>query len=583
MLSMLGALAGCSLLDHQKTDYTITGIDGLDDTQAYAQKILDNRLATPIEEEQGSDDFARAETYREAMLENDLVKAMRARGYYDAAVIYRDDPQPLTGTFDIKPGKLYHLSSVRIEQSGDEHDISHVTLPQKGDVINAVEILKTQAALFKQVQKKGCYFSLTVDHSLVLDRASKTGDLVFHLNTGPQATLGAVNFRGNETVESDYLSKMVPWTEGDCFKHASVETLKTNLLETGLFSRAESTLPEKVNEGAQVPVELDLKERDHKTVKAGVNYYTDTGAGIHLGWQHRNILGAGENLDVAIDANQLGYDINGDLNKPYFLRDDQDLTISAGLNQEDSDAFTETKLDTGAIVSRDITDDLSVSGGVKFALAEIEDENINSSGTETYGLLSTPWTLEYDKRNDVLDPRKGYMLTASAEPFFDMLGEASPFVKVQGGARTYLEVTQDPGLVWAMRLNTGSLFGDSSLDIPASYRYYAGGSGSVRGFGYQEVGPFENGDPVGGRSYVTASQELRYKFSPEMGAVAFVDMGSVSATATPDLSNFAIGAGAGFRYYTDFGPIRFDVAVPLNEKENLDRNFQFYVSIGQAF
>ena len=82
---------------------------------------------------------------------------------------------------------------------------------------------------------------------------------------------------------------------------------------------------------------------------------------------------------------------------------------------------------------------------------------------------------------------------------------------------------------------------------------------------------------------MTGATELRLKFTQTLGGVAFIDGGSVSESAAPDFDNLSFGAGLGFRYYTDFGPLRFDVAVPLNEKENLDQNYQFYISIGQAF
>ena len=105
----------------------------------------------------------------------------------------------------------------------------------------------------------------------------------------------------------------------------------------------------------------------------------------------------------------------------------------------------------------------------------------------------------------------------------------------------------------------------------------------MRGFGYQEVGPYEDDRPTGGRSIVTGSTELRYKFTDTLGGVTFIDAGSVSDSVTPDLDNLSFGVGVGLRYYTDFGPLRFDVAVPLNQKDELDQNYQFYISIGQAF
>jgi translocation and assembly module TamA len=190
----------------------------------------------------------------------------------------------------------------------------------------------------------------------------------------------------------------------------------------------------------------------------------------------------------------------------------------------------------------------------------------------------------YDTRNDTLDPQKGWYLTGGARPYFDALGESDPFTKLEAGARTYMHFSDAPDLTVALRGNIGSIVGSDTADIPATERFYAGGGGSVRGFGYQEVGPKDaEGDPSVGRSLVTGAVELRTKFTNSIGGVAFVDAGSVSDSAQPDFDRFSIGAGVGVRYYTGFGPLRFDIAVPLNEKEDLDQAYQFYISIGQAF
>ena len=93
----------------------------------------------------------------------------------------------------------------------------------------------------------------------------------------------------------------------------------------------------------------------------------------------------------------------------------------------------------------------------------------------------------------------------------------------------------------------------------------------------------DDGEPTGGRSLVTGSAEMRFKIAGDFGGAVFADAGSVSRSATPDFQDFSVGAGAGVRYFTGFGPLRFDVAVPLNRKDDLERSFQFYVSIGQAF
>ena len=130
----------------------------------------------------------------------------------------------------------------------------------------------------------------------------------------------------------------------------------------------------------------------------------------------------------------------------------------------------------------------------------------------------------------------------------------------------------------------GSIFGDQSADIPATKRLYGGGGGSVRAFGYQMLGPLDaSGDPLGGRSQLELGLELRGRITEKIGGVVFVEGGNVYEDPVPDLGEeFLWGAGVGLRYFTDLGPIRVDVALPVNPREE-DDDFQVYVSLGQAF
>jgi translocation and assembly module TamA len=119
--------------------------------------------------------------------------------------------------------------------------------------------------------------------------------------------------------------------------------------------------------------------------------------------------------------------------------------------------------------------------------------------------------------------------------------------------------------------------------VPLDKRFYAGGGGSVRGYGYQRIGPRDaNGRPIGGSSLVEGSAELRQRVRGNIGVVGFVDAGSVGLLEAPDFSDLRIGAGLGLRYATAIGPLRLDVGVPLN-REPGDSRYGIYVGLGQSF
>lgn len=587
-LLLVGTLGtgGCTLTDMFKgiqTSYALTGKTEDKKTQDYLQTVLEERVQEKTQGLSGDDDAdlrTRQAQYIEQTIKADLLKALHAKGYYNGDVMFSKGDTALSGNYQIKYGPKFTIDSFSTVPALYQSYLRKGA-PQPGHPLDAQDVLAAQAALYNNIQKGRCYYDLRVNNQVFLNRSNNTGDVDLTVETGREGNFGGLSFDGNDGVKESYLKKLVPWKEGDCFRREKIEDYKTALLQTGLFSRADIILPEVPRPDGRVPVKLDVTERAPRTISAGLNYYSDEGLGGIVSWEHRNFFGAGEKLKASLGVSMLKQSLDFDFTKPYFLRKDQALSLTSSLRRQDTDAYEELGLDTGGSITRKFGRHFSASTGVNASILKIDDQTDNSS--ETYGLLSLPQTLTFDTRDDVLDPHKGVNLNLNAEPFFDILGQSDPFFKTQFTGSHYLALGTPADIVLATRGSIGSIWGAESEDIPATKRFYAGGGGSVRGYGYQEVGPQEDGDPTGGLSLVTASLEMRIKFTEKFGGVAFVDAGSVGEESTPEFNNLAVGAGLGVRYYTGFGPIRFDIATPLTQKEDLDQNYQFYISIGQAF
>lgn len=580
----LGSCWGGILPFGENAHYDITGAGDDAALDAYLQTILKNRLTQKLEKDDDAEMTARREAYRENMILADLKKAMAAKGYYDGAVEYNDDPTiPLRGRYHITAGPQYIIATRNVTPPEYESALTDGDIGV-GAVLDAAETLQTQKKLYDAIAKGRCYFSLDIKNAVVLDKVSHTANLTFDVSAGAEGNFGPLLFTGQTSVKESYLAKLVPWKTGDCFRRDRIESLRAKLLESGLFVRAEVIFPDAPDENGLVPLEIQLTERAHRTVRGGLSYYTDEGLGAVFGWEHRNILGAAEKLSATLNLSALKQSLDVDLTKPYFLRQDQSLTLNTALRRQETEAYDELGVDFGAKINRNFHKRLNGSAGVNVTVTKISEDNNLIRAEKTYGLLSFPGALTFDNRNDKLDPRRGWLITASAAPFLDVLGESDPFIKMQILASTYVALDDMARSVVALRAGVGSIVGGDTATVPPTERFYAGGGGTVRGYGFQEVGPKDSsGDPLGGRSIVTGSAEFRHKVTDTIGAVAFVDAGSVTEDSYPDLSSMAVGAGLGLRYYTGFGPLRFDVAVPLNEKESLDQNYQFYISIGQAF
>jgi translocation and assembly module TamA len=188
-----------------------------------------------------------------------------------------------------------------------------------------------------------------------------------------------------------------------------------------------------------------------------------------------------------------------------------------------------------------------------------------------------------DRSDDPLDPRRGWRVSARVEPTLLTGDGVLPYLKVQGQVSGYLPFDLKGDTVLAARVHLGSIINGSVQDIPAPQRFYAGGGGSVRGFGFQEVGPrLADNTPEGGLSLLEGSVELRHRLSERWGVVAFLDAGAIGEAQVPSFRELSVGAGFGLRYNLGFGPIRVDIATPVTSRRG-QAPFQAYVSIGQSF
>ncbi len=230
------------------------------------------------------------------------------------------------------------------------------------------------------------------------------------------------------------------------------------------------------------------------------------------------------------------------------------------------------------IIERWIRKGIALGAGVGFKVSRIEQDESRGE----YRLISLPLSFSADTADDLLDPARGGKIVLQAAPNQDLESKEVTFLKASSTVTRYLSLFKAPGSVLALRGSIGSIIGQSRLRIPADERFYAGGGGSIRGYAYQSVGPFE-GKPTGGRSFAELSAEIRVRVSERLGMVFFLDGGNAFASKVPLEGSLRWGTGIGLRYFTPIGPIRADLGIPLDRRPDVDDRYQFYVSIGQAF
>ena len=538
-------------------------------------------------EDQPPSSFSRLRRRAESDLPR-LLQALRARAYYQAEVsldIDRDS-EPIVVTYTIEAGPVYEFNEIVIELDPPSEDEVDLPTPERLDLekdkrATSVKVVDAENDLLARIKRQGFANAELGPRTVVVDHNTAKMDVTYRVNPGPKVYFGETRVVGSELVEARYVRRLLEWKPGQLVTPERLETTQLNLIETGLFNSIRIEPGKEPDDQGRVPVTIEVREAKHRTIEAGVRYRSDEGFGGSVGWEHRNLLGTGEELAFELDGSQIGWHLTGEAREPDFLQRRQALVIGAEIAVENTEAFESQSIGASVGIERSVGQGMELAAGVAFRALEVEQDGDKDS----FGLLSLPASFTWDHSNNVLDPSDGGRLSIQNEPFVDVFGNDVAFNKSSVAYTRYLRLKKEkPRLILAGRARAGFLFGTERDNVPADERFYAGGGGSVRGYGFQLAGELDDDDdPIGGRSLFEAAGELRAQFSDSIGAALFVDSGAAYGSTVPDFEeDLLVGAGGGLRYFSPIGPIRLDVGFPLNRRDS-DDAFQIYVSIGQAF
>lgn len=565
-----------------KVEYRVefTGVD--EEALGWFKELkLDERKGHELENADG--------LTQELAVRGDRVKqALDAIGYYDAMISQslrtegEDKDRPVL-VYAIQPGPRYTVGRIVLEWQGAPlQEIDTATLRSKvNEPVNAKKATEDGVDLLARIGQNTCLLALDVAPVVKVYENRTRVDLVFRIKHGAVANFGPTDVSGTRRVSQEAVMRSVTWKEGECYREVKVDETRTNLIQNQLFSSVNISHTTVPDDKGEVPMLVVVRERVARTLKSGLSYSTDEGVVGTVGWEHRNLLGNGEkfNANLRLGTEEQGLDTS--LRLPDFFDDKTSLVLNAGYSHEDRDAYTADTVRTGASLERELATHWRGGVGIGYTLTQTDDK---LSGESEYGLLSFPTFLQYDSRNDVLDPKRGVFANVNVTPYTETFGDGGQFIKTQGNLQTYLSAALPLSPTLALKVTGGTITGADGQDVPSDLRFYAGGGGSVRGYGYQTLGPRVDGTVVGGSSLLTASAETRFRINDTFGFVAFMDAGNAFDDTLPDRTEtLYTSAGVGLRYFTGIGPIRADIAFPLNGDDVGAAGYAVYISIGQSF
>ncbi len=537
-----------------------------------------------------------------------LVRLLRICGYYDGEVMQaiggiapgQDQAAgPITVRFEVFPGHRYQVGAVALgdlDSTGQDFPMlrgSFAIWPK--DPVNSDNITRAVTDLGTALANNGYAFARTGEPDLLVDHAREQGDLSLPVHVDGKYVIGPITSDLEHYMSADHLAEIARFRTGDVYKRSEIDDLRRAVLATGLVASVNVT-PRKLSPPADgkpgvVALDVSMAKAPQRTISGAIGYDTGDGFRLEAAWEHRNLFPPEGMLRLRGIVGTKEQLAGVTFRRNNFRGRDQVLTLDLYANN-----VTRTAYEARTVAFSGTFEKLTTlifqkpwvwSVGIE-VLATNEREGavggVNSA-RQSYYIAALPVRAAFDSSDDLLDPARGFRAALRLSPELSTeSGQHSSYVRVQGDLSAYLLLGK--GVVLAARTRIGSIPGAPITEIAPSRRFYAGGGGSVRGYGYQLIGPRDMlGQPSGGRSLSEFSFEARVKTGLMGGAVSvvpFVDAGSVDDSPAPRLRNMRYGAGLGLRYQTGFGPIRIDIGTPLKRRPGESR-IGVYVALGQAF
>ena len=523
---------------------------------------------------------------------------LRSEGYYQSVIEeVVEGENPPRAVIVVTPGPRFALDQPRVDwletppDDATAQEILDAVQIKPDSPGRAADVIAMEGRVVSGLNRRGYADAAAGTRRVVVDHAVFQVQPTYRIESGERVRLDGVRLETRGPTRPAWVAGLAPWNEGDVYDPEDVAELERRLLETGVYDGVSVALSprDQVDDRGLRPIVVSLTDRPRRILEAGVSYSTVEGPGVDALWTWHNRFGRADTLRFVARAAQIDSRIGADLSLPHWRRPGQTLRLGGAALHEDTDAYDRTAMNLNAELRQRFAATswysygVALDGGmyketrfdpVSGGPVDVERDLVMLTGRAGFSL---------DRSNDPLDPRRGWRVSGSVQPTAVTGDDDVYFLRLDTTGSAYLPLQDQGRTVLAARVRVGSVIGADEFLVPSDRLFYSGGGGSVRGYAYQGVGPrLTDNTPRGGLSLFETSIEVRRDIGENFGAVVFVDGGAVGFQETPNLSNMRYGAGFGVRYRLPFGPIRADVAFPLDKREG-DADFQLYISIGQAF
>jgi translocation and assembly module TamA len=528
---------------------------------------------------------------------NTLVQVLYDQGYFSPVIHILLDGQeaayidPLKLPREIKkidiavdPGDLFHFGKAEVVPLAPGTKLPEGFAPGKVATTGAI---RDAAAAGVQSWRDAGYAKTQLDgQRIVANHLADRLDAEISLAPGQQLRFGKLIVAGTSTVKETSVQRIAGLPQGAVYSPATLQKVSTRLRRTGTFETVTLKEADKPNPDGTLDITATLEDQPKRRVSFGAELSSRQGMNLSAAWMHRNLFRGAERLRIEAAVRNIGgtEDVDGRLgirlDRPDRLGPDDSIFYTFDLERLDRTHYSVNMVDFGIGMRRVYSSKLY--GEISLTANYARADDAFGSGRD-FRYLALPVKLEWDRRDNPVNARRGEYLNLETMGFAGVSGSASG-LRLKADGRVYRSFGADERITLAGRVQLGSVIGPAQDEVSPNLLFFSGGAGTVRGQPYDSLGIEQpSGDIAGGRSFLGASVELRGQITDKISAVGFFDYGAVDADSfIGSNSPSQAGAGLGVRYdLGGFGPIRLDLALPVNG--GTGDGLQFYIGIGQAF
>ncbi|MDF7667498.1 autotransporter assembly complex protein TamA [Orbaceae bacterium ESL0727] len=516
--------------------------------------------------------------YFKRFLESEIKKSLRALGYYAPSFTYDLKDADKTLVINVIPGEPVRIAQVNVNIWGDgEHDKDFIALlkngtPKIGTVLNHGTYDSFKKNLQNLALSKGYFDAQMPKHQLAVADTEHEAFWNIDYETGVRYKFGKITFNSSQ-IRQDYLANIVPFKEGDNYNAEKLSLFNRRLASTNWFNSV-VVAPNfhKTTADKSLPIDVTTTPRAKNSMDLGLGYSSDNGPRGKIGWNKPWINDRGHSLQNNLSLSGPEQTITSVYKIPLKKSPLENYyTIQGGYKKTDdkdtkSDSFT-----FGVLRNWDSFEGWQSALGMNAMYDNFTQADTSYKTMLYYPSLSFSRIRTDDKLFAMWGDSQRYSLEAASKT----VGSDIDLIRFQVQHSWIRSIHNTHRFI--ARGNFGIIQANDFARVPPSFRFFAGGDRSIRGFSYNSISPKDsNGKLKGGSKLLTGTAEYQYNLTGAWWGAVFFDTGE--AIDKVEHSNFHNGAGVGLRWASPVGPIKVDLATPLNKDKQ--GSIHLYIGLG---